>query len=184
MNRAIIAAALIATLPLALAGCAGTSSDPSGTVAAASGQASSVSYTDGWVKAVPADGMKMSAMFGTLHNAATQEATLVSAECGPTVGMVELHETVADGSGGMKMQPKDGGMVIPAGGSLELAPGGNHIMLMGLTDALKAGDELSCVATFADGTTMRLTAPVKDFAGANESYHGGATPAPTPTAAG
>ena len=87
--------------------------------------------------------------------------------------MVELHETVANDSGEMVMQPKEGGFVIPAGGTLTLEPGANHIMLMGLAKPIVAGDEVSFTLTFADGSTYTFTAPAKDFTGANENYVGG-----------
>jgi len=54
--------------------------------------------------------------------------------------------------------------------SFELAPGANHIMLIGLTRPLLAGDEVSVTLTFSDGTEVALTAMVKDYTGANEEY--------------
>ena len=80
---------------------------------------------------------------------------------------------VDDGSGSMVMQEKDGGFIVPAGGSLTLEPGGYHFMLMGLTAPLVAGDEATFTVTFEDGSTMEFTAPVKDFTGADENYNGG-----------
>lgn len=159
----------LAIAGMALTGCAATSSPSE---SASPSQAASVSFTDGWVKSAAADGMGMTALFGTLHNAGSASANLVSAECGDLAGTVELHQTTTDSAGNSSMSEIDGGFVLPAGASFELAPGGNHIMLMGLTGALTAGDEMSCVVSFADSSTMRLTVPVKDFSGANETYSG------------
>lgn len=86
--------------------------------------------------------------------------------------MIELHETVESDTGEMVMQPKEGGFVIPAGGTFDLAPGGNHIMLMGVTAPLTAGQEATFVLTLSDGSTFEFTAPVKDYEGANETYVG------------
>ncbi len=55
-------------------------------------------------------------------------------------GNAGLHETTNDG-GIMRMRARET-LVIPAKGSLELKPGGPHIMLMGLPKGLKAGDTL------------------------------------------
>lgn len=44
---------------------------------------------------------------------------------------VEVHETV-DNDGVMRMQHLENGLVIPAGESVTLEPGGLHIMFMGL----------------------------------------------------
>ena len=75
--------------------------------------------------------------------------------------MLELHETVENETGEMVMRQIEGGFTIPAGGSLALEPGGNHIMLMDLTSPLMAGDEVTFTLTFADDTTYEVTAPVK-----------------------
>ncbi|GAA4082147.1 hypothetical protein GCM10022248_59340 [Nonomuraea soli] len=116
----------------------------------------------------------MSAAFGTLTNTSGQDITVLSAST-PVSPMVELHETVEDG-GKSVMRAKDGGFVVPAGGTLELKPGGNHIMLMGLKEPVLPGAEVSFSLALAGGGTMEFTAVGKDFAGANETYqpgHGG-----------
>ena len=87
--------------------------------------------------------------------------------------MLELHETVENESGAMIMREIEGGFVIPAGETLDLVPGGNHIMLMDLTDPLAAGEEVTFTLTFSDDSSYEFTAPVKDYAGANENYEGG-----------
>ena len=50
----------------------------------------------------------------------------------------QLHESV-EKDGVATMQPVET-LEIPAGGSVELKPGGYHIMLMGLKAPLKKGD--------------------------------------------
>jgi periplasmic copper chaperone A len=156
-------AAAAATL-LLISGCAATaptSTEPS---------ASPITIEDAWVKSADEG---MSAAFGTLKNAGDADITVVSVTSQAS-GMIELHETVQNDAGETVMRPKDGGFVIPAGGSFELAPGGNHIMLMGLTAPLKAGDDVTFVLTLSDGSTFEFTAPVKDYSGANENYEGDA----------
>ena len=156
--------AVVAAAALLLAGCAAPA--PQAQVAV---ESDSVSITDAWVKSAEEG---MSAAFGVLGNDGAADVTIVSAstEASP---MVELHETVANDAGEMVMQPKEGGFVVPAGGTLTLEPGANHIMLMGLARPIVAGDEVSFTLTFADGSTYTFTAPAKDFTGANENYVGG-----------
>lgn len=156
--------AVVAAAALLLAGCAAPA--PQAQVAV---ESDSVSIADAWVKSADEG---MSAAFGVLSNDGDADVTIVSAstEASP---MVELHETVANDAGEMVMQPKEGGFVIPAGGTLTLEPGANHIMLMGLARPIVAGDEVSFTLTFADGSTYTFTAPAKDFTGANENYVGG-----------
>lgn len=168
-NRIIISAAALAVAStLALSGCATSASSnadgPQNT------QALSTEFNDGWVKAVDETG-GMSAMFGTLVNASAEQSQLVSASCSTAAKMTQLHETYTDASGASAMREVPGGFTIGAGDQLVLQPGGNHIMLMGLTAPLTAGDQLTCDLTFGDHSVLQVTVPVKDFSGANENYN-------------
>jgi len=157
------AIALLATL--ALAGCAGTPAP------APAAESASFSSSDVWVKAAD-DGM--TAGFGELANTGDTDLTVVSATS-PATSSMQLHETVQNENGQMVMREVEGGFVIPAHGSLALAPGGNHLMFMDVTAPLRAGDDTTITLTFSDASTVDITAPVKEFAGANESYDGGDT---------
>ncbi len=113
----------------------------------------------------------MTAAFGTLVNNSGADITVVSGTS-PLSPMIELHEVV-DKDGKMVMQPKQGGFVIPAGGTHELAPGGDHIMIMDAKEPVEPGAEIPFTLTFADGGTFEFTAIGKDFAGAKEDYQPG-----------
>ena len=74
--------------------------------------------------------------------------------------------------GQMVMKKSEDGIVVPAGKHEHLAPGGPHIMLMGLTRELPAGsEELACTLTFDDGQTIDILAPVKEFTEEQDTYH-------------
>lgn len=163
---AVAAAALAA---LSLAGCSATTGGAGAPTAAAEDAADTgaVSLDGGWAKSAEAGGM--TAVFGTLENAGSADLTIAGVES-DAAEMVQLHEITADGA----MREIEGDVVIPADGSLELSPGGNHIMLMGLSRALQAGDEVSVTLRFDDGTSREFTVLVKDYAGANEEYAGDA----------
>ena len=184
------ASAVTAAAALALTGCA-TSTPATDSTAPAGGATSTsapataqVTVTDPWVKAAE---QGMTGAFGTITNPGSEDLVLVAASTSVATSM-ELHETVGDGTGNMVMQEVDGGFTIPAGGELVLKPGGDHLMLMGLTAPVQAGDELEFTLEFADGSTVTFTAVAKDFAGANEQYggnHGGhGTEQPTDTTMG
>lgn len=117
----------------------------------------------------------MSAMFGTLRNTSGSPVTVTGGST-PVAGKVELHETVKNASGQMQMQPKEGGFVIPAGGSFVLQPGANHVMLMELTGGLANGSTVAVTLTTSAGT-VTFTVPVRAFSGAQESY----VPTPSPS---
>lgn len=158
---------LLAVASLALAGCGATADASSDDSAAPAGE--NVTITDGWVKAADSG---MSAAFGELTNSGSDDVTVVSATTEAS-SMIELHETVENETGEAIMREIDGGLVIPAGSTLDLEPGGSHIMLMGLTDSLEAGEEVTFTLTFSDDSTYEFAAPVKDYSGANENYEGG-----------
>ena len=152
LRRAMLAGAALTLAATGLAAC-GSSSD------------GALAVNDSWTKAT--DG-PMTGSFGTLVNSTDAEITVTGASS-PVAGMVELHETTMVG-GEMVMQPKPGGFVVPAGGSLALEPGGNHVMLMGLTGAIAPGQEVPITLTLSNGESLTYTTVAKDFAGGNESY--------------
>lgn len=129
---------------------------------------SALAIANGWAKAADSG---MSAAFGMLKNPTSKPVRVVGATS-PYAKAVQLHEVV-DKGGSMVMQQKAGGFAIPAGGMLELKPGGNHLMLMGLTKPITAGTMVPITLITADGGIMRTTVMAKVYMGANESYDGG-----------
>ena len=129
--------------------------------------AESVQVVDGWVKAVDEG---MTAAFGLLENSSDADVTLVSAQSDAST-MMELHEVVMK-DGAMIMQQKEGGIVVEADGQHELAPGQDHIMMMGVTEPLLPGDEVVITLEFSDGSTLEHAFTVKEFTGADEEYVG------------
>ncbi|WP_326554384.1 copper chaperone PCu(A)C [Micromonospora sp. NBC_01813] len=159
----------IASVAVALAGCgdSGTPDASQPTPEASAGPSAAAAelvVQDPWVKAAD-DGM--TAVFGVLVNDTTADVTITSVTT--DISPVELHE-MAMSDGAMVMREKDGGIVVPAGGSHTLEPGGDHIMLMDIARPVQPGDEIALTLTFADGATSEFTAVAKPFAGAEESY--------------
>ena len=167
-THARTALAAATALTLALTSACGTD-EPADTTDTADGDVKqTVEIVGGWAKATDTE---MSGVFGTIHNNTPDEVQLVgvSAEID---GVVELHETVP-GGGGMMMQEKDGGFVIPGSGDLVLEPGGNHIMLMELTEPITTGQEIDLTLELGDGTEQDVTISARDFVGGEEEYVGG-----------
>lgn len=128
--------------------------------------ASAVTIKDQWASSADAG---MAAVFGTLTNTGHHEASIVSGDS-PLAGRVEVHEVTPDATGAKAMHPKEGGIVVPAEGTHDLVPGGDHIMLMDLREPLKPGASVDLTVVFEDGSTLPVTAQIRDFAGANEDY--------------
>lgn len=121
--------------------------------------------TDTWVKATDTE---MTGAFGMLENTGASEVT-VTAASSPSAGMMEIHEVV-DKDGAMVMQPKVGGLVVPAGGTATLKPGSDHLMLMKLPAPIEAGDEVEITVTCDDGGSVTWTSVAKPFEGGEETY--------------
>lgn len=163
MTPARSAAAALALL--ALAACGTTSETRVAPDAPAEGEV--LTIVDAWVKA---EDQGMTAAFGILDNHTDADVQVVAVSS-PAATTMELHETVMGDDGQMIMQEVDA-FTVPAGGRAELAPGGDHLMFMGLTGGIAAGDDVDITLTLADGTEVSFVAVGKDYEGANESYEG------------
>ncbi|WP_449062722.1 copper chaperone PCu(A)C [Planomonospora algeriensis] len=176
-----VPAAVLLAAAVTLTGCASrndTSAAPAGpapaaTSSAASSPAASPALTirDPWVKTTEEG---MTAAFGTLVNSGGTDVTVVSGSS-PLSPKVELHEVV-DSGGKTVMRPKESGFTVPAHGSHPLQPGGDHIMLMGVTEKVEPGAQIAFTLTLKDGSTLEFTAVGKDFAGGQEDYQPGTHP--------
>ena len=132
--------------------------------------ASALQIEDQWVKAAESG---MTAAFGVITNPTNKPIRVVGARSPRFAGVVQLHEVAMQG-GKMQMKEKSGGFVIPAGGSVELKPGGDHLMLMKMRQPVTAGEMVPMLLITSDGGQLRFTAMGRVFAGANEEYaHGG-----------
>lgn len=93
-----------------------------------------------------------------IFNGGTRDDVLVAVEA-PLAARVEVHEMSMDGER-MTMRPLPDGLVIPAGETIALKPGGAHLMLMELAKPLTTGDTLELTLTFEDAGTVILEVPI------------------------
>lgn len=98
------------------------------------------------------------AVYVTLTNTGAQADALLSASS-DAAQTVELHEVKND-AGVMKMRPV-AKIDVPAGGKIEMKPGGYHVMLLGLTRDLKPGDKVLVTLKFERGGEVRAEAAVR-----------------------
>lgn len=125
---------------------------------------------EAWAKSAAAnDDHAMTGIFGVIHNPTAEPIGIVGAST-DVAEMVELHETIIDANGTTVMQAVEAGFLIEPGQTLTFEPGGDHVMLMGLTQDLIAGDQVSFSLTLSTGTTMEIDAEIRDFSGAKETY--------------
>lgn len=114
-----------------------------------------VTAKDPWVRATVTQ-QKATGMFVQLTSAA--DARLIGA-ASPAAGVVEIHEMAMDGNV-MKMRPV-AGLDLPAGKTVELKPGGYHVMLMDLKQPIKEGDIVDVTLTVEGKDKKRETVTLK-----------------------
>ena len=102
----------------------------------------------------------VSSLYFTIANAATFPDTLIAVST--AAGTASLHTVVNDSSGVTSMRPL-AGLVIPAGASVGLAPGGYHVMLTELPRPLEAGDSIFIALDLARANLLRLRVPVLTY---------------------
>ena len=124
---------------------------------------------DAWVRGTVA-GQKATGMFAQIVSSGGGKLVAASS---PAAGVVELHEMSMDGSV-MKMRAVPG-IELPAGKTVELKPGGYHIMLLDLKKELKAGETVpvTLVVEGADKKreSVEVKATVKALADSQDKKH-------------
>ena len=122
-----------------------------------------VDVRDGWVRqSVPGQSgtgafMKLTAPTG---------ARLVGITT-PAAGVAEVHEMKMEGDT-MKMRELPGGLDLPAGQTVELKPGGYHVMMMDLKQALAKGSTVPMTLRFEDAKGQKTSLDLKLPVGAPE----------------
>lgn len=108
-----------------------------------------------WVRPT-APGAKVGGAFMTLIGSA-QADRMVGASS-PAAAVVELHTHLMEG-GVAKMRAVPA-IDLPAGGRVELKPGGMHLMLINLKAPLKAGETIPLTLRFEKAGAIEVKVPV------------------------
>jgi len=119
-----------------------------------------IEVKDQWVRLVPPNA-KNTAAYMKIENKGTEADKLVDASNNVSK-ITELHETV-----GGKMRRVDA-IVIPAGKTVELKPGGLHVMIIDLKEPLKEGQTVEIILRFEKSGEIKVQAPVKKGMGQME----------------
>ena len=118
--------------------------------------AAAVDMRDAWVRAsVP--GQSGTGAFMKLK--APADARLVGAST-PVAGVAEVHEMKMEGDT-MRMRAVEGGLALPARQTVELKPGGYHLMLMDLKQPLAKDSTVPLTLRFEDAKGQRSTLDLK-----------------------
>jgi copper(I)-binding protein len=139
LTRLAARAAVLATLLLASAAAAQTG----------------LALRDPFARLTP----KAGAVYVFIQNHAGADDRLISASSPQAEMTTVMITTTKDGVSSMADVPE--GLPIPAEGALILAPGGAHVMLMGLKGKFSTGDMIEVTLTFANSGPVTLTVPVQ-----------------------
>lgn len=136
---------------------------------AAAAVSAQVAVSDAWVRGTVA-GQNATGAFMQLRSA---DGTVLVGAASPVAGTAEIHEMRMDGAV-MRMRPVPN-VDLPAGRTVELKPGGYHVMLMDLKAPLKKGDTVPIRLKLQgrDGKLQELEvkAEVRDLTAARGGQH-------------
>lgn len=123
-----------------------------------------ISVTGAWARSTPGNPNENSAVYAVIANEGSVADHVVSASVDASIAKtVETHRTVKVGDT-MKMEPV-AGWDVPANGKLTLEPGGNHIMLLSLPTALKAGSRFPLTLKFEKAGNVVVDVDVRAATG-------------------
>ena len=133
----------------------------------ATSQAHAVEITDAWMRALP-PGQPTAAAYLTLNNPGDTPVRVVAVSA-EFAERAEIHESrQVDGMWRMRRLEA---LEVPAGGQVALEPGGAHLMLFGLRQAVRPGDNLNATLELENGDTLAVTITVESPGGAPHHNH-------------
>lgn len=109
--------------------------------------------------------------FLTIENTGTEADRLISATSS-VAGETQIHEMKMEGDV-MKMRQLTDGLEIPAGETVELSPGGFHIMFLDLKQPFVEGETVTVTLTFEKAGTVEVPLPVMAPAADGPAEHAG-----------
>ena len=127
----------------------------SGTALSQNPAFTNIKIEDAYTRAT-APGQQVAGGFLKIDNKGNADQLLGASS--PAAGEVQLHEMAMDGNVMKMRQVKD--IPVPAGGTVELKPGGYHLMFMNLKGPFVAGQTVPVKLKFAKAGEMELKLPV------------------------
>jgi copper(I)-binding protein len=141
-----------------IAGCSsGETAEP-----AADTAVGKIEVQDAWGRTSPAVAQNGAFYMNLVNNTAEDDA-LISATS-DACDVVELHEMYMMENDVMGMRPVEGGQIpVPAGQTMELKPGGLHVMCIGKVADFNVGDQYTLNLEFAQAGSMPVTVEIREM---------------------
>lgn len=102
---------------------------------------------------------KSGAIFMTIMNTGDTDDRVIAARV-DVAEKAELHTHKEDANGVMRMMEVEEGFAVPAGGMHMLKRGGDHVMMLGLTQGLEQGDMITLTLTLENAGDITVDVPV------------------------
>ena len=125
-----------------------------------------IKVEEAWSRATP-PGAKIASGYLTIRNAGAADR-LVGASS-PAAERVETHVTLRDGDISRMREVK--GYDVPAKGTLELKPGGAHLMLVNIRAPFKAGTKVPLTLKFEKAGEIKTELQVRPLTGGAQHSH-------------
>ncbi len=153
----VLVGVALGLLALAAASCGGEGADAQ--------ESSSLVVAGAWARETAGNPGENGAVYLTVVNAQEEADRLIGARVASDVARnAHLHTTVADGEL-LRMAAVPAWEVEAEGGTLTLAPGGHHVMLLELAAPLRAGDRFPLALVFEQAGEREVTVVVRSAAG-------------------
>lgn len=152
-RASLLAACLLA---LGLAACGSEDKAVTTTTVETDGVTASVEISQPWCRPSPT-GAEVGACYLTIRSSGDNRVTGVAT---PLAADAQIHDMVMD-DGVMTMTELTDGLPLAADQTVALAPGGKHLMLLGLTAPLVEGTAIPLTLTFSDTPAMTVQASVR-----------------------
>jgi periplasmic copper chaperone A len=117
-----------------------------------------ISVADAWAGPTSGESGSMAA-YMTIANQG-HEADVLQQVRTNKAKSVEMDQATMTADGVLEMRKVEGGLPIEAGASLVFEPGGTHLTLLGLSDALDAGEQLLLTLEFDRAGPVDVLVPV------------------------
>lgn len=137
-------------------------------------KAGDLSIETPWMRATPG-GAKVAGGYVRITNTGKEPDRLTAAAI-PLAGSGSIHSMSMEG-GVMKMAVVEGGLTIKPGETVELKPGGYHLMFEDLTGAPKAGESITGSLTFERAGKVAVTFAVAPIGAKGPDAKGSDAPA-------
>jgi len=123
----------------------------------ATAEAAAPTTTDAWIRATPP--LAETAAAYATFTSTSEPDRLVTART-DAAERVELHTSMS--KDGLMTMSKVDGLSVPANGAAKLAPGAEHLMLIGLRHALAPGQTVTITLVFESAGEIAVPFEVRD----------------------